>query len=120
VEHDFGANLGMVFPLIWRSALLLFPFLALALVYAVWRGRPALALFILPSFATLSFYAIATHFEPRPSDIAHPIAIITACVLLHIAWRSRYGARRASAVLGSFAKDHPIREAEVPEEGRAD
>ncbi len=120
VRHDFKSNLALVLPLIWRSALLLFPFLALAFLYAIWSRRFALALFILPSFATLSFYALATHFEPRPSDIAHPIAIVAACVLLEIALRSRFWVRRPAAARGSLAKDDAIREAEVPQEGRAD
>jgi len=120
VEHDFKANLAMVFPLIWRGALLLFPFLALVLLYALWSRRFALALFILPSFATLSFYALATHFEPRPSDVAHPVAVTAACVLLHIAFRSRFWVRRAAVARASPAKDDTIREAEVPQEGRAD
>lgn len=120
VEHGLRANLAMVVPLIWRGALLLFPFLAIAFIYALWARRHALALFILPSLATLSFYALLTHFEPRPSDIAHPAGIVTACILIHIAWHSRFGGPRAATGRGLFAKDHPVREAEVPKEGRSD
>ena len=118
VKHAVGPNLAMVFPLIWRSALLLFPFLALSLLYALWTKRFQLALFVLPSFATLCFYALATHFEPRPATIAHPAAIVAACVLLNLVWRSYF--RERLAARGSFTKHHAVRESEVPEEGRAD
>ena len=117
VKQVFWANLALVVPLIWRSALLLFPFLAVALLYALWGKRYQLALFILPSFATLCFYAIATHFEPRPASIAHPAAIVAACTLVHLAWRW-YGARRTARA--SSAKYPAVRESEVPQEGRTD
>lgn len=97
IKSDVWANLAMVVPLLWRSAPLIFPALALALGYGIWVKRYTLALFILPSFATLSFYALATQFEPRPASIAHATAVVSTVTMLHALWLWRQGRRMAGA-----------------------
>jgi hypothetical protein len=110
VKSNALANLAMAVPLTWRSAPLIFPLLAFALGYSLWVKRYTLALFVLPSFATLSFYALATHFEPRPATIARSAAIIAGAAILHAWWRGHR----------SFAKNNEIGENEVPNERHTD
>src|ERR1700722_9369605 len=96
IKADVWANLAMVVPLLWRSAPLIFPALAFALGYCMWVKRYTLALFILPAFATLSFYALATQFEPRPASIAHATAVVSIVTMLHAGWLwLRHGRRMA-------------------------
>jgi hypothetical protein len=97
IKGDVWANLAMVVPLLWRSAPLIFPALAFALGYGIWVKRYTLALFILPSFATLSFYALATQFEPRPASIAHATAVVSTVTMLHALWLWRHRGRRVAA-----------------------
>ncbi len=97
IKGDIWANLAMVVPLLWRSAPLIFPAMAFALGYCVWVKRYALALFVLPGFATLSFYALATQFEPRPASIAHATAVVSAVTLLHALWLWRRRGRGVAA-----------------------
>ena len=96
IKGDVWANLAMAVPLLWRSALFIFPALAFALGYGLWVKRYTLALFILPSFATLSFYALATQFEPRPASIAHATAVVSTVTLLHALWLWRHDRRMAA------------------------
>ena len=93
IKGDVWADLAMVVPLLWRSAPFIFPALAFALGYGMWVKRYTLALFILPSFATLSFYALATQFEPRPASIAHATAVVSTVTVLHALWLWRYRGR---------------------------
>ncbi len=95
IKGELWANLAMIVPLLWRSAPLIFPALAFALGYAIWVKRYALALFILPSFATLSFYALLTQFEPRPASVAHASAVVSTVTLLHALWMWHCGRRVA-------------------------
>jgi hypothetical protein len=102
IKGDVWADLAMVVPLLWRSAPMIFPALAFALGYAIWAKRYTLALFILPSFATLSFYALATQFEPRPASIAHATAVVSTVIMLYALWLRRQRVR----VRGSGAAVH--------------
>lgn len=104
IKSDVWANLAMVVPLLWRSAPLTFPAMAFALGYCLWARRHALALFILPAFATLSFYALATQFEPRPASIAHATAVVGIVTLFHALWLWFHNRRRMAAPPGSFSK----------------
>ncbi len=117
VKSHFGANLALAMPLMWRGAPVIFPALLIALVYALRAKRYALALFVLPAFATLVFYALATHFEPRPSLVAHSSAAVATIVLLQALWRWWYaGARQSAVARRAFAEYHQVREREVPGE----
>ncbi len=106
IKEDVWANLAMVLPLLWRSAPLIFPALVFALGYCVRVKRYALALFVLPGFATLSFYALATQFEPRPASIAHATAVVSTVVMLHALWLQFR--RRMAMPPGSFSKYNEV------------
>jgi hypothetical protein len=117
IKADVWANLAMVVPLLWRSAPLIFPALAFALGYGMWVKRYTLALFILPAFATLSFYALATQFEPRPASIAHATAVVSIVTMLHAGWLWLRHGRRMAAPAGSFSKYNEVGKDEVPNAG---
>jgi hypothetical protein len=104
IKNDIWVNLAMAVPLLWRSAVLTFPAMAFALGYCLWVKRYALAVFILPSFATLSFYALATQFEPRPASIAHATAVVSTVTLLHALWLWRHRGRRVAAPPSEFSE----------------
>jgi hypothetical protein len=76
----------MAIPLLWRSAALLFPALAIGIGYGLRARRPELALYLLPAFLYLAFYALATPFEPRPALLAYPSAVVAVLVMLHALW----------------------------------
>jgi hypothetical protein len=79
----------MAIPLLWRSAALLFPALAIGIGYGLRARRPELALYLLPAFLYLAFYALATPFEPRPALLAYPSAVVAVLVMLHALWCRR-------------------------------
>ena len=108
IKGDVGANLAMVVPLLWRSAPLTFPAMAFALGYCAWVKRYALALFVLPAFATLSFYALATQFEPRPASVAHATAVVSTVTLLHALWLWLRRHRGMAAPPGSLSKYNEV------------
>ena len=83
ISHSIGRHLSLVVPFIWRGAPVLFPIALIALGYALYARRYSLALFLFPGFATLSFYALLTHFEPRPSLVAHAITVVGCVVMLY-------------------------------------
>jgi hypothetical protein len=62
--------------------------------YAFRHRRYDLALFVLPAFGTVAFYALLTHFIPRYGSTPYPIVFVTACVML-ASWRA--SKRRAVA-----------------------
>ena len=117
IKGDVWADLAMVVPLLWRSAPLTFPAMAFALGYCVWVKRYALALFVLPAFATLSFYALATQFEPRPASVAHATAVVSTVTMLHALWLWLRYRRRMAAPAGSFLKYNEVGKDEVPNAG---
>lgn len=107
VLQHFGANLAMVMPLIWRSALMIFPAVLLGLIYSLSTRRHSLTLLLLPGFATLGFYAMATHFEPRPAMIVHSTAVLAVVVLANALWR-RYAPVRTGTRAGAIAKHQEV------------
>jgi hypothetical protein len=73
-------------PLLWRSAALLFPALAAGIGYSLLSRRPGLTLYLLPGFAYLAFYALATPFEPRPALLAYPSGVVAVGAMIHALW----------------------------------
>jgi hypothetical protein len=85
----------MAVPLLWRSALLLFPVLAVGIGYSLRSRRPGLTLYLLPGFAYLAFYAVATPFEPRPALLAYPAGVVAVLAMIEAVWRQVAPARHS-------------------------
>jgi glycosyl transferase family 22 (putative mannosyltransferase) len=83
------ALLALTVPVLWRSAMLTFPLLAVALGWALWRRDDELLMFCLPAFALILFYGLVSHGEPRYAMPVLPIAIVAAGVLARSAWMHR-------------------------------
>jgi hypothetical protein len=98
-EHPWR-HLALTIPFLWRGALVAFPVLALTLLYAMRRRRWELALFALPAFGLVMFYALFSHFIPRYGAPVVPIVIVCAAVLLKdlVEWARR---RRSEFKVGS-------------------
>jgi hypothetical protein len=105
VESHWMANLALAVPLIWRSALIVFPVALLVLGYALRARRSPLVLFMIPAVAMLAFYALITHYEPRPTLVVQPIVVVGAAMLVQALWwrfaerRSEGRSARAEAAL---------------------
>ena len=84
-EHPLDDAM-MALPLLWRSAALLFPALALGIGYALRARRLELVLYLLPGFLYLAFYAFATPFEPRPALLAYPAGVVASLAVIHALW----------------------------------
>lgn len=84
-EHPWD-DATMAIPLLWRSAALLFPALALGIGFSLRARRPGLTLYLLPGFAYLTFYALATPFEPRPALLAYPSGVVAILAMIHALW----------------------------------
>ena len=82
VESAPLRDLALTVPLLWRSALLVFPIFLLGLGYALWTGSERLLLYAFPGFAYLCFYAVITPFEPRPAVIARALAIVAVAPVI--------------------------------------
>jgi hypothetical protein len=80
----------MMIPFIWRGALTTFVVLLACLIYALCVRRAETLLFVLPSFGTLSFYALLTHFIARYSVPVVPVAIVAGLILAAAAWQLRF------------------------------
>jgi hypothetical protein len=76
----------MAVPLLWRSAALLFPALAIGIGYSLRSRHTGLTLYLLPGFAYLAFYALATPFEPRPAFLAYPSGVVAVLAMIHELW----------------------------------
>lgn len=96
IERAPLKDLALALPELWRSALWTFPVLALAVVYALRIGSERIAFFALPTLALLTFFALLTPSEMRPSIIAVPIALISLAVMTEALWRHRRHAGRGS------------------------
>jgi hypothetical protein len=77
LEHPWR-HLALTIPFLWRGATLVFPILVLALVLGVRRRRLDLALFALPAFGLVMFYALFSHFIARYGVPAHEVAAVVA------------------------------------------
>jgi 4-amino-4-deoxy-L-arabinose transferase-like glycosyltransferase len=82
IRQHPAEHLAMIPPLIWRGAPTLFPLLLLTLAYAIATRQRELALFVLPAFGTLCFYALLTHFEARPARVTQGIAAAALLTIL--------------------------------------
>lgn len=81
VAHPFR-HLALTLPMLWRGAVFTFPVLLVALAYSLRTRRYELALFLLPAFGAVMFYALLSHFIPRYAEPLYPIAILGGVVLL--------------------------------------
>lgn len=73
-----GKHFAATLPFLWRGGFLPFPLLACALIYALWRRRYGLALFVLPAFGMVMFYALLSHFILRYGVPTWPVALVAA------------------------------------------
>ena len=95
VKSAFVQNLKLAVPFLWRSAPTIFPALLIAIAYGLWVRRYLLVLFVLPGLGLMTFYALATHFEPRPAIVAQSTAVIGAIVTAYALWQLRLSPRIA-------------------------
>ncbi len=77
-----GRWLALTIPFLWRGATLVFPILALALALAIRRRRYDLALFSLPAFGLVMFYALFSQFIARYGVPAHEVAMVVLMALV--------------------------------------
>jgi hypothetical protein len=93
VQSAFVQNLKLAVPLMWRSAPTIFPALVIALAYGLLMRRYLLVLFVLPGLGLVIFYALATHFEPRPAIVAQSTAVIGMIATAYALWHRGLGLR---------------------------
>jgi hypothetical protein len=74
-------HLAMTAAFLWRGAFLTFPVLFIGLVWAAWRRDYTFGLYLVPAFGMIMFYGLFSHFIPRYSLPAYPIALLVAVVL---------------------------------------
>jgi hypothetical protein len=77
-----GRWLVLTVPYLWRGATLVFPILLVALVLALRRRDYQLALFALPAFGLVMFYALFSHFIARYGVPAHEVAMVVVMALV--------------------------------------
>jgi hypothetical protein len=82
-------HLALTLPFLWRGAPLAFSILACALIVGVRRRRYDLALFALPAFGLVLFYALFTMFLGRFAIPAYFVGIVMLVVLVGTLWGSR-------------------------------
>ena len=88
LKHSWE-HLALTLPFLWRGAPLAFPILACALIVGVRRRRYDLALFALPAFGLVIFYALFTMFLGRFAIPAYFVGIVTLVLLVGELWGSR-------------------------------
>ena len=86
------------------EALLLFPLVFVGIIYSLRTKNQLLTLYLLPGFAYLCFYALATPFEPRPAELARPSAVLALLVILQALWRRVF----ARSSVRSLASEGPV------------
>jgi hypothetical protein len=94
VQHPLKHAVLMTL-LMWRGATWTFPVLVIAFLYAGWRGRPDLLLFVLPAIGYAVFYSAASQFVPRYGYVIYPITVIALLTMLAAV---RLPSRRAAPV----------------------
>jgi hypothetical protein len=77
-----GRWLALTIPFLWRGATLVFPILVIALALAIRRRRYDLALFALPAFGLVMFYALFSQFIARYGVPAHEVAMVVLMSLV--------------------------------------
>jgi hypothetical protein len=95
VRHPWQ-HLKMTVPMMWRGALVVFPPLAIAVVFAAWRRRDELLLYCVPSFGLMMFYALFANFEERYGTPALPVALAAGMVVLCELWSRSRGSAAAN------------------------
>jgi len=101
VQNAFVQNLRLAVPLLWRSAPAMFPALVIVLAYGLLMRRYLLVLFVLPGLGLVVFYAVATHFEPRPALVAQSTAVIGVIATAYALWQLRLRLRLARPELAN-------------------
>jgi hypothetical protein len=79
-------HLALTIPFMWRGAAFVFPILVVALVIAVRRRRYDLALFCLPAFGLVMFFALFSHFIARYALPAREVATVALIALVALLW----------------------------------
>jgi hypothetical protein len=87
--HPFR-HLALSVAFLWRGGNLVFPLLAIAIVYAIRRRNHELVLVALPALALVLFYALFASFETRYAMPTYPIgAFLTVMLAKLLAQRMR-------------------------------
>jgi len=84
-EHPWR-HLALTIPFLWRGATFVCPILIFALVIAVRRRRYDLALFSLPAFGLVMFFALFSHFIARYALPAREVATVVLVALVALLW----------------------------------
>jgi hypothetical protein len=79
-----GRWIALTVPFLWCGATLVFPILLIALVMALRRRDYELALFALPAFGLVMFYALFSHFIARYGVPAHEVAMVVLMALVAV------------------------------------
>jgi hypothetical protein len=83
-EHPLR-HLATTIPFAWRGAALALPMLLAGLILSLRSRRYDCALFALPSFGLVMFYALLSHFIPRYSVPVRPVMLVLAVVAATLA-----------------------------------
>jgi hypothetical protein len=81
LEHPWR-HMALIIPFLWRGATFVFPILIVVLVMAVRRRRDDLAIFALPAFGLVVFFALFSHFIARYALPAREVATVSLIALL--------------------------------------
>jgi hypothetical protein len=79
-------HLALTVPFTWRGATFVFPILLCVLVIAIRRRRYDLALFALPAFGVVLFFALFSHFISRYGIPAREVATVALIALAALLW----------------------------------
>jgi hypothetical protein len=81
LQHPWR-HLALIIPFLWRGATFVFPILVVVLVIAVRRRRDDLAVFALPAFGLVVFFALFSHFIARYALPAREVATVSLIALV--------------------------------------
>jgi predicted branched-subunit amino acid permease len=81
LQHPWR-HLALIIPFLWRGATFVFPILIVVLVIAVRRRREDLAVFALPAFGLVVFFALFSHFIARYALPAREVATVSLIALV--------------------------------------
>ena len=88
IEHPWR-HLALIIPFLWRGATFVFPILVIVLAVAVRRRRYDLALFALPAFGLVVFFALFSHFIARYALPAREVATVALVALVALLLRPK-------------------------------